>query len=141
MRCWLRCGTPASASLPKDEKRIFDAFFTTKAARDGNGIVNQPFHHRGSRWPVVGQQQQRLWRDASIHAAGGPGSDVMKDSDPIVFVVDDDASVRDAVKKAHRVGRLAGGDIRIDARVSRRQAPGGAGVPGAGCAAAGRERA
>ena len=44
---------------------------------------------------------------------------VMKDSDPIVFVVDDDASVRDAVKTAHRVGGLAGGDLRVDSRVSR----------------------
>jgi hypothetical protein len=60
----------------------------------------------------------------------------MTDSDPIVFVVDDDESVRDAVRRL-----IASVGVRVHARVSRRQAPGGAVVPGARCAAAGRERA
>src|ERR1700722_1669189 len=48
----------------------------------------------------MGQQQRRPWGDGSIHAASRRGSgDLMNESDPIVFVVDDDASVRDAVRR------------------------------------------
>jgi DNA-binding NtrC family response regulator len=37
-----------------------------------------------------------------------------------VFVVDDDAAVRDSVQEAHRLGRHARGDLRFDPRVPQR---------------------
>ena len=42
----------------------------------------------------------------------------MKDSDPIVFVVDDDESVREAVKRLITSVGLRWQDLRIHARIS-----------------------
>jgi FixJ family two-component response regulator len=47
----------------------------------------------------MGQQKQGLWRDNAIHAAGGTRKYIMKESESIVFVVDDDAAVRDSVQR------------------------------------------
>src|SRR5271170_7795627 len=46
----------------------------------------------------MGQRQQGMGRHRSIQAAIRAQTHV-KESDPIVYVVDDDASVRDAVKR------------------------------------------
>jgi FixJ family two-component response regulator len=47
----------------------------------------------------LGQRKSRFRHDTSIHFAGRHQDPPMTDSEPIVFVVDDDASVREAVKK------------------------------------------
>ena len=39
---------------PDHVTRIFEAFFTTKATRNGNGVVDLPFDHRISRRPAFG---------------------------------------------------------------------------------------
>ena len=63
----------------------------------------------------------------------------MNEKNPFVFVVDDDASIRDSLRRSHRLGWTQRADICLGARVLDKPASGCPQLPGARCTAAGIE--
>jgi signal transduction histidine kinase len=66
-----------------------------QARRHGDGIVDQPLDHRGARRTAVGDTERDARRHLSLHPAGH----AMTSGSPVVLVVDDDASVRDGLRR------------------------------------------
>ena len=64
----------------------------------------------------------------------------MSSANSIVFVVDDDPSVRDALSNSARLGGTGCANIRIERGVPQLQQAGSAQLPGSGCEASGNER-
>ena len=59
----------------------------------------------------------------------------MNEKNPFVFVVDDDASIRDSLRDLHRLGWARRTDICLGARVLGKPASGCCQLPGARCTA------
>ena len=85
----------------KSLERLFEPFYTTKPQGHGNGTGDLPLDHAGPRRPALGDQQSRSRRVVSFHPANGRGTG-MSEPDAMVFVVDDDAQTRDALKNLMR---------------------------------------
>src|SRR5439155_209951 len=66
-----------------------------EARRHGHGAVDQPLHHRRAWGTAVGDTEPQSWRDVSVRSAG----DTMTPGSPTVVVVDDDAAVRDGLRR------------------------------------------
>jgi CheY-like chemotaxis protein len=77
-----------------------------QAERDGNGIVDLPLHHRSTWGPDMGVRQCRAGCDFPFYSAVCPEELVMPNEapelQPIVFVIDDDASLRNALTNLFR---------------------------------------
>jgi FixJ family two-component response regulator len=92
------CGIPADQLA-----HIFDPFFTTKPSGMGMGLPISRTIIGRARGTAVGREQGRRWGILSIHAADrGGGHHGMKVSEPVVHVVDDDASFLAAISRLLR---------------------------------------
>src|SRR5207248_6774684 len=65
----------------------------------GHGAVDQPVGHRGARGTLVGHLERHGRGDVPVHRSGPERTDAVTADAPIVFVVDDDRSVRDAISR------------------------------------------
>src|SRR5262249_30881051 len=90
---------------PNDMDRIFDAFFTTKP--HGVGSFHMSVDHRLARRPALGLQtnspRNSLLRSIANRRIGQPMKTQESAEQPIVFVIDDDAPLRDALKRLFRM--------------------------------------
>src|SRR5262249_6132572 len=80
--------------------------------RDGDGTCHLPFNRRVARRTVVGREQQASRSDVHFHVAGRRESGVMTTADHIVFIVDDDARIRESLTElldAHGIRSVAYG--------------------------------
>src|SRR5207253_1501930 len=65
-----------------------------QAPRPGPGIGDQPLDYRRARRPAVGDRECAPRRRLAVHGAAGERGGGMTDAEALVFVVDDDASLR-----------------------------------------------
>src|SRR5262249_42616329 len=89
--------------------------------RDGHGAGHLPFDRPVPRRSVMGRGQQASRSDVHFHIAGRWESCVMTTNDHIVFIVDDDARIREALTElleAHGIPSIAygsaGGYVRAE---------------------------
>ena len=68
----------------------------------GHGIGDQPLDYRNSRWQAMGDSESRQGLNVSVHVADGWRKDPMSETDGLVFIVDDDASMRESLKNLIR---------------------------------------
>src|SRR5690606_13340986 len=66
-------------------------------ARDGHGARDLPVDHRVPWRAAVGGERRTARRDVRLHPPYRNGTGVMTRDDHIVFIVDDDARIREAV--------------------------------------------
>ena len=57
----------------------------------------------------------------------------MKEENAIIFIVDDDLSIRESPEESHSVGRAQGTDIFVGARIFGKPASAGSQLPGTRC--------
>ena len=65
----------------------------------GDGPGDRPHHRRGTRRPAERRQQRARRGDVPFHGARGPGEHRMTGVAPMIFVVDDDPSVRTSLAR------------------------------------------
>src|SRR2546426_8154233 len=94
MTFWWPCRTPASGSI-QERRPAVQRLLYHEARRHGHGAVDQPLHHRRAWGTALGDTEPQSRRDVSLRSAG----DTMTPGSPIVFVVDDDAAVRDGLRR------------------------------------------
>ena len=96
--------------------------------RHGHGPVDRPLDRRIAWRPHMGFQQRRrrgdlspsalpLWREARSVSRGSARRKTQAKAQPVVFVVDDDPSVREALEQPVPLGRPAGRAVRLGRRV------------------------
>ena len=81
----------------EDPEKVFEAFFTTKENGMGMGLAVCR--------SIIDAHHGRLWAESVkgagyhllIYSSGSAGRGIMKSRGPIVFVVDDDFRVREAL--------------------------------------------
>ena len=96
---------------PENAKQALQRLLHHQAQRHGHGAIDLPLDHREPWRDVVGLAQCRAWRDVSVHlavASGGPlvtrptQEGVVGGEEPIVFIVEDDTSLREALSSLFR---------------------------------------
>src|SRR5262245_37543170 len=97
--CGARFGAGARApeSRPAVRGLLYD-----QAARPGSGAGDQPPDYRGTRRPAVGDCQCAPGRWRGVHGADRERGGGMMDAEALVFVVDDDASMRESLQNLLR---------------------------------------
>src|SRR5262245_34959774 len=93
--CGARCGAGARAaeSRPAVRGLLYD-----QAAGAGAGAGDQPSDYRGAWRAAVGDRQCASGRCRAVHAADREGGGGLMDAEALVFVVDDDASMRESLQ-------------------------------------------
>src|SRR5262249_40865956 len=90
-------------------RQPFQRLLHHQAQWHGDGAVDLPLDHRSPWWTDMGHPQLRRGCDVSLHAAIVPGGCLVTggapqpdSAEPIVFVIDDDASLRNALSNLFR---------------------------------------
>ena len=79
----------------KNKDRIFRGFFQHQRQRTRSWPLDLPLDCRKPWWPAVGFAKRSTWHDFPHPTAHEPV--VTEDSKPVVYVLDDDASLREAL--------------------------------------------
>src|SRR5262249_50239089 len=140
----LRCGRPGSADpgapdgecgpdrsqrlrpghrAPREDIR---ALLHDEAERNGNGIGDLPLDRRVSRRPLVGGDQQASGGEVHLHVAGSGESGAMTTEDHLVFIVDDDPRIREALSElleSHGIRTVAYGSAGEYVRADKPDVP------------------
>ena len=101
---WVRISVEDSGTgiKPEDEKRIFEAFFTTKADGMGMGlsICRSIVQSHGGRITAARAMPRGSVFQVILPAVGRSAASMKKQPtvEAVVYVIDDDASVRDSLK-------------------------------------------
>ena len=115
-------------------------FFTTKAQRDGHGVGD--LRDRSSR-PMAGDCGQRTTRTAGRHSSSpclSKRKPIMTVDDAIVFIVDDDDALREALGELLASHGCAISRIRLGRRLYRLEQAGSPSLPHSRCRAARHQR-
>src|SRR5262249_52163113 len=75
------------------------ALLHDQAERNGHGLGDLPVDRRISRRAGIGGGERAAWRDGSLYLANRNEVGGMTTDDHIVFIVDDDARIREAVSE------------------------------------------
>jgi FixJ family two-component response regulator/signal transduction histidine kinase len=90
---------------PKNIERIFESFYN-EIAGHGDGAFDLSVDYRSPSWPPLGFTRCRSWRGFQRPVAGGQGRgrivSAQSDTESVVFIIDDDESLRVALKRLFR---------------------------------------
>src|SRR6516164_9753489 len=78
-------------------RSTFQSLPYDQAQRPGYGVGHQPFDHHSSWGSALGDAKYAARRHLSIRAADSRGADFMTETEAVVFIVDDDAPMRESV--------------------------------------------